>query len=111
MRPSRPLALGLLLSCLALQPAAAADPLVALEVDLGDISLNKVAYLIAGDNGIYAKNGLEVRQYITPAAAETARRSGVIVPLQYVKSDIGNAPIALGSGTPMMYRVATHPRA
>ena len=111
MRPSRPLALGLLLSCLALQPTAAADSLVPLEVDLGDISLNKVPYLIAADNGIYAKNGLEVRQYITPAAAETARRSGVIVPLQYVKSDIGNAPIALGSGTPMMYRVATDPRA
>lgn len=107
MRTWPRLALALLLSCFALQRAAAAERLVPLEVDLGDISLNKVAYLIAADTGIYARNGLDVRQYITPAAAEVARRSGVIVPARYIKSDIGNAPIALGSGTPMMYRV-TH---
>lgn len=56
------LALALLLSCLALAPAAAAERLVPLDVDMGDISLNKVAYLIADDAGIYAKNGLDVRQ-------------------------------------------------
>ena len=99
------MAFALLLSCLVLERAAAAEALIALEVDLGDISLNKVPYLIASDTGIYTKNGLDVRQYITPAAAETARRSGVSVPAQSIKADVGNAPIALGSGTPMMYRV------
>ena len=99
------------LSWFSFEPAAAADRLVLVEADLGDISLNKVPYLIASDTGIYAKNGLDVRQYITPAAAEVARRSGVVVPAQIIKPDIGNAPIALGSGTPMMYRVTHDPRA
>jgi ABC-type nitrate/sulfonate/bicarbonate transport system substrate-binding protein len=102
---------ALLLSCFALQQAAAAESLIPLEVDLGDISLNKVAYLIASDAGIYARNGLDVRQYLSPAAGEVARNSGVIFPAQYIKADIGNAPIALGSGTPMMYRVANDARA
>ncbi len=105
------LALALLLSSLALQPAKAAERMVPLEVDLGDISLNKVPYLIAADTGIYARNGLDVRQYVTPAAAEGARRSGVIVPAHAIKADVGNAPIALGSGTPMIYRVANDARA
>src|SRR4030095_16619638 len=78
------------------QPAAAADGLIPLEVALGDVSLNKVPFLIAADAGIYARNGLDVHQYITPGAAEVARNSGVIVPAQFVKSDIGNAPIAVG---------------
>jgi NitT/TauT family transport system substrate-binding protein len=103
--------LGVALAFLSVQPAAAADRLAPLDVDMGDISLNKVPYLIAADTGIYARNGLDVHQYITPAAAEVARRNGVIVPAPSIKADIGNAPIALGSGTPMMYRVTHDPRA
>lgn len=103
--------LGVAFAWLAIQPAVAAERLVSVEVDLGDISLNKVPYLMAADNGIYARNGLDVRQYITPAAAENARRSGVVVPEQSIKADVANAPIQLGSGTPMMYRVTHDPKA
>jgi len=97
---------ALALSWFSLQPAAAADRLISLDVALGDVSLNKVSFLIASDTGIYARNGLDVRQYITPGAAQVARNSGVIVPEQYVKADIGNAPIAVGGVSPMMYRAA-----
>ena len=97
---------ALALSWFSLQPASAADRLIPLEVALGDVSLNKVSFLIASDAGIYARNGLDVRQYITPGAAQVARNSGVIVPEQYVKADIGNAPIAVGGVSPMMYRAA-----
>jgi len=103
--------LALALACLSGEPAGSAERLVALDVDMGDISLNKVPYLIASDTGTYTRNGLDVRQYITPAAAETARRSGVVVPAQSIKADVANAPIALGSGTPMMYRVTHDPKA
>ena len=54
-----------------------------IDVSLGDVSINKVPFLIAADAGIYAKNGLEVHQYITPTAAAAARESGVIVPPEY----------------------------
>ena len=70
-----------------------------LEVALGDVSLNKVPFLMAADTGIYARNGLDVRQFITPGAAADARNSGVVVPAQYVRADIGSAPISVGGGT------------
>ena len=99
------------LSWLSLGPAAAAERLIPLDVALGDVSLNKVSFLIAADTGIYARNGLDVHQFITPGAAQVARNSGVMVPEQYVKADIGNAPISVGGVSPMMYRVANQPNA
>ena len=86
--------------------ALAAQTPEPLEVALGDVSLNKVSFLIAADAGIFAKNGLNVRQYITPGAAEVARNSGVVVPPEFVKADIGSAAIAIGGGSPMIYRAA-----
>src|SRR6185503_19350880 len=94
-------------SWMALQPASAADRLIPLEVALGDVSLNKVPFLIAADAGIYTRNGLAVRQFLTPAAAVTASNSGVVVPRQYVRGDVANPSIGIGGGTPMVYRVAT----
>lgn len=87
-------------------PSYAADRPIPLDVALGDVSLNKVSFLIAADAGIYQRNGLEVHQFITPGAAEVARNSGVVVPPEYVKADIGSAPISIGGGSPMIYRVA-----
>ncbi len=99
------------LGCLGVSPASAAGKLIPLDVALGDVSLNKVPFLIAADAGLYAKNGLDVHQFITPGAAEVAQHSGVIVPAQYVKADGGTAPIDIGGGSPMIYRLAHDPRA
>ena len=104
-------ALGLALACAAALPSRGADRQIPVDVALGDVSLNKVSFLIAADAGIYARNGLDVHQYITPGAAQVARNSGVVVPPEYVKADIGNAPISIGGGSPMIYRVANDPRA
>lgn len=85
--------------------ARAAGAPIPLDVALGDVSLNKVPFLIAADAGIYARNGLDVHQFITPAAADVARHSGVIVPKEYIRADISSAPIDIGGGSPMIYRV------
>src|SRR4051794_887339 len=69
------------------RPAAAPATPLPIEVSLGDVSLNKVPFLIAADAGIYARNGVAVHQYITPYAADKARRQGVAVPAQYVNPD------------------------
>ena len=111
MRWKRTLVAALALAGLAASPGRAADKPVSLDVALGDVSLNKVPFLIAADAGLYAKNGLDVHLFITPGAAEVARHSGVVVPAQYVKADIGNAPIDIGGGSPMIYRVANDARA
>jgi NitT/TauT family transport system substrate-binding protein len=104
------LALGL--AAAAVSPALyAAEPLKSIDVSLGDVSINKVPFLIAADTGIYAKNGLEVHQYITPDAAEAAKGSGVIVPPEYINADIGKAPVVVGGGSPTMYRYINKPGA
>jgi len=102
--------IGLLL-CLGVGPSQASDKLTPLDVALGDVSLNKVSFLIAADTGIYARNGLDVHQFITPGAAQVARNSGIVVPTENVRVDIGNAPISIGGGSPMIYRVGNDPRA
>src|SRR5580765_677580 len=105
---------SLLLSLAALgagPSALAADQLTPLDVALGDVSLNKVSFLIAADAGIYRQKGLDVHQFITPGAAQVARNSGIIVPAENVKADIGSAPISIGGGSPMIYRVANDARA
>jgi ABC-type nitrate/sulfonate/bicarbonate transport system substrate-binding protein len=56
--------------------AAQAQDLIAVNVSLGDVSLNKVAFLVAADNGIYEKNGLKVRQFITANAAAGSSEVG-----------------------------------
>lgn len=81
----------------------AATP-ISVDVALGDVSINKVPFLVAADAGLYAKHGLDVRQFVTPGAAEDARNSGVVVPDEFVRQDIGMAPIAVGGGAPMIYR-------
>ena len=102
------LAAALAVSWLSFQPAVAAEPrFIPLEVALGDASLNKVPFLIAADAGIYARNGLAVRQFLTPTAAATASGSGVNVPRQYVRGDVANPPIGIGGASPTVYRVAT----
>jgi ABC-type nitrate/sulfonate/bicarbonate transport system substrate-binding protein len=86
-------------------PSLAQNAPVAIEVTLGDVSMNKVPALVAADENIYAKHGLVVHQYITPGAADKARRQGVDVPQAYVKANAADdAQIAMGGGTPMIVR-------
>jgi NitT/TauT family transport system substrate-binding protein len=99
---------------LAWPPAAGAqekaDKLTPLTVELGDVSLTKLPFIMAADNGIYARNGLNVSQFITPSAAQAVRGSGVIVPPENIKSVVGE--INIGGGSPTMVRmtsVATAP--
>jgi NitT/TauT family transport system substrate-binding protein len=100
----------LALSAIAAPPCLyAADDLSAVDVSLGDVSINKVPFLIAADAGIYAKNGLEVHQFITPSAAATAQASGVTVPPEYINANIGEAPIVVGGGSPTITRYVNKP--
>ena len=81
-----------------------------IEVSLGDVSINKVPFLIAADTGIYVKNALDVHQFITPGAAAVAEKSGVVVPPEYVKSGM-NPPITVGGGSPMIVDTVNKPGA
>ena len=96
-------AAALLIGMLAMP--AAAQPLK-IEVGLGDVSLNKLMFVVAAEKGLYQQNGLEVSQFITPGAAEVVRRSGVAVPPEFVRNNPGD--INIGGGSPMMVGMTTN---
>jgi len=75
------------------------------------VSINKVPQLVAADQGIYAKYGLDVHQTISAGAARAAAGSGVVVPEAYVNRTPGaDAPIEVGGGSPMIYGVVNNGR-
>lgn len=108
--------LTLAASILAVPAAACAqekssDKPSAVTVELGDVSLTKLPFIMAADAGIYEKNGLKVSQFITPGAAAAVRGSGVIVPPDNIRSNVVGE-INIGGGSPTVVRmtsVATAP--
>jgi NitT/TauT family transport system substrate-binding protein len=106
----KPLFLIIGLSCLAL--SAQAQDKKALTVELGDVSLTKMPFVLAAETGIYERNGLQVTQFITPSAAAAVKDSGVIVPPENIKTGI-IGDINIGGGSPTLVRmtsVATAPQ-
>ena len=74
---------GFVLGALALAvvvPLSPSNQLTRVDVSLGDVSIDKVPQLVAADQGLYAKYGLDVHQTISAGAARTAAASGVVVP-------------------------------
>ena len=91
-------------------PARAQQQPIRIRVSLGDVSLNKLIFVIAQEEGIYKKNGLEIEQYITPRAAGVVKNSGVHVPPEYVKDFPEEPPISIGGGSPFMVKMTTSAR-
>jgi NitT/TauT family transport system substrate-binding protein len=90
--------------------AARADDLLRLTVELGDVSLTKLPFVMAAEARIYKRNGLDVRQFITPNAAELIRRSaGLVVPKEFVGTGAGD--INIGGGSPTLVRMTSDARA
>jgi ABC-type nitrate/sulfonate/bicarbonate transport system substrate-binding protein len=110
MKPIRFALVIVFLSTIGPLSAFAEEP-VKLRVGLGDVSLNKIPFVAAYEAGIYKKNGLDVEQSVTPAAAEVARRSGVTVPAEMVRSGGKETPIVIGGGSPLISRWASDAQA
>ena len=95
----------------AAQPDSESPP-ISVTVEMGDVSLTKLPFIIAAENGIYSKNGLKVDLFITPSAVAVVRAAGVNVPPQNIRSGV-TAEINIGGGSPNVVRmttVATAPR-
>ena len=91
--------------------SAGTTQLTKVDVSLGDVSINKVPQLVAADQGIYAKYGLDVHQTISAGAARAAAGSGVVVPEAYInRTPDAAAPIEVGGGSPMIYGVVNNGR-
>ena len=86
------------------QAKPAGEPL-SLTVSLGDVSLTKLPFIMAADHGIYEKNGLKVRQFISPSAAKVVKARGINVPTENISSDKGD--IDIGGASPTIVRMTT----
>jgi ABC-type nitrate/sulfonate/bicarbonate transport system substrate-binding protein len=102
---------ALLIALAALLPLPApAQDLLPISIELGDVSLTKLPFVMAAEAGIYRRNGLDAKQYITPRAAELIRQSsGVIVPKEFVGTGVGD--INIGGGSPTIVRMTSDARA
>ena len=91
------------LALAAVAPSSGIAESIKVDVSLGDVSINKVPQLVAADQGLYTKYGLDVHQTISAGAARAAAASGVVVPDAYVNRDASvAAPIEVGGGSPMI---------
>ena len=79
-------------------------------VSLTDVSINKVPYIVAKEEGIFAKHGIDADLYITAGAAQTVRASNVNVPAQFVRAGDSPADISTGGGSPVMVARTTNVR-
>jgi NitT/TauT family transport system substrate-binding protein len=87
-------------------PAAAQTPAMPVTVELGDVSATKLPFIVAAESGIYAKNGLDVTQFITPGAAAAAKSNGLSVPDDSVKSGL-TGDLCVCGGSPTIVRMTT----
>jgi NitT/TauT family transport system substrate-binding protein len=107
----RPILWAVLLSSIVLapwsNPIRAQTTAMAVTVELGDVSATKLPFIVAAESGIYARNGLDVTQFITPAAAEAIRQTGITVPPEFIKSGM-TGDINIGGGSPTIVRMTTN---
>ena len=89
---------GFLLAATYYDTALAQQQLIPLQVRVSTPSATIVAFLVAYEEGIYERNGLDVDQFIPPAGAASMARDGMIVNPEYVRP--GDAtPLGVASST------------
>lgn len=97
----------LFLSCWACLAARAEPVSEPFDLLLGDVSLNKLPFVLALDTGIYARHGLDVRPRFSRGSVNIIRRSGVDVREEYIWQGDGNAPVKIGGAAPTIVRLTT----
>jgi len=83
----------------ALPVSLPAQDKIPLRVAMGDVSINKVPYLVALDNGLYAKHGLDVT--LRPFSQDAAEDLGVSTDVLDTIPP-GEYQMSIGGGAPMM---------
>ncbi len=88
-------------------PANAQGQSTELKLLMGDVSLNKLPFVMAYEEGIYKKNGLDVKPMFTRGSVEIIRRSGVDVPEEFVFKGDTKTPIKIGGSGPTIVGLTT----
>ncbi len=97
----------MVLMLFAVSPANAQGQSTELKLLMGDVSLNKLPFVMAYEEGIYKKNGLDVKPMFTRGSVEIIRRSGVDVPEEFVFKGDTKTPIKIGGSGPTIVGLTT----
>lgn len=97
--------LAMLLFVVAGQPAFANDDEITLL--LGDVSLNKLPFIMAYEEGIFEKNGLNIQPLFSRGSVDIIRASGVDIGDSLIIADGVKPPIKIGGASPTIVRLTT----
>lgn len=95
------------LALIAAPTAKAQEQATELKLLMGDVSLNKLPFVLAFDEGIFEKNGLNVTPMFTRGSVEIIRRSGVDVPEEFILKGDTQTPIKIGGSCPTIVGLTT----
>jgi NitT/TauT family transport system substrate-binding protein len=84
-----------------------AQELEPLKLRLGDVSMNKLPFILAYDAGIFEQNGLNLQPMFTRGSVNIIRRSGVEVPEEFILKGDEVTPIRIGGAVPSIVRLTT----
>jgi ABC-type nitrate/sulfonate/bicarbonate transport system substrate-binding protein len=88
-------------------PGSAEEQAAELKLTLGDVSLNKLPFILAYDAGIYEMNGLNVKPLFTSGSVRIIRLSGIDVPEEFILKEGTQTQIKVGGACPTIVRLTT----
>lgn len=83
------------------------DKPVQLKLMLGDVSMNKLPFVMAYDEGIFKDNGLDLIPMFTKGSVDIIRKSGINVPDEFILGQGEETPIKVGGAAPTYVRLTT----
>lgn len=87
--------------------AIAQEQQAQIKLRLGDVSLNKLPFILAYDAGIYKKNGLDVVPMFTQGSVDTIRRSGIEVSEEFILNRSDETMICICGTSPSIVGLTT----
>lgn len=83
------------------------DKPVQLKLMLGDVSMNKLPFVMAYDEGIFEDNNLDLIPKFTKGSVDIIRKSGIVVPDEFILGKDEQTPIKVGGAAPSIVGLTT----
>src|SRR3990172_7664738 len=87
---------------------AGGQKLTPLRLQMVEVDPTKLPILVAVEQGIFKKNGIDLDFYITPAAREITLRRGIYLPASFARTDKPDMTFGGGFGIAKISTDATH---
>lgn len=87
--------------------ATAQDDLPELRLRLGDVSMNKLPFIVAYDQEIYKKNGINIIPKFSQGSVDIIRRSGIEVPEEFILEDDSDIELCICGTSPTIVALTT----